>query len=229
MESQWPGVSIILCVHNEAENVHANLHTWLCQDYPCYEVILVNNCSQDSTREQIEDYMLRDERVRLTQIPPNAWNTNVRRLALTLGAKAAHYEHLIFVNPDCRPGSAQWLRTMMTPFMEDSRIEAVFGMSGYYHTGTLLNLWCRMVLRLDEGRTLLAQWLRHPRRGMCRNYACTKALYLRSLTDDHVYWPWNTRIVNDRRARIWSDCAKTIYEWFNYKYRYRNGRKKIGY
>lgn len=227
--SSLPGISIIICVHNEARNIHTYLQALLSQDYPHYEVILVNNCSQDASRDEIEDYMMRDPRVRLTQIPEAAWTTNVRRLALTLAARAAHFDYLLFINPDCRPQSRFWLRRMMESMLSDSRVEMVLGMSGFYRRPTLLNRWSRFMLGLDEWWVRVCLRLHAPRRGKCRNYLCTKALYFRSLNDRFVLWPWNTVVCKDPDARVWSRAAQTWTEWFQHKYLYHNGRKKIGY
>lgn len=224
-----PGASIILCVRNEAQNLQNYLHAFLTQDYPTYEVILIDNCSQDSTRAEIEDYQHRDPRVRMVQIPQQAWITDARRLTQTLGAKAAQYDHLLFVNPDCRPESNQWLKLMMAPFVRDSRVEVVLGRSSHYHEPGFLNGFIRMARSLSEQRFSLMTALRHPRRGCCRNYACTKAHYFRSLQDRYVFWRWNTVVQNDPEAWLWSESERTFNQWFKHKYLYNNGRKQIGY
>ena len=225
----WPGVSIILCVHNEEAHLHTYLQALLTQDYPEYEVILVNNCSQDHSREEIESYMLRDPRVRLTQIPEHAFITDMRRMAMTLGAKAAKYDKLVFIHPDCRPATSQWLRRMMTPFTEDSRVEAVLGRSGYYRDQTALNRWCRMSLGADEGKMRWALRLHRPNWKVCRNLAVGKALYFRSLSDRYVLWHWNTRMMEERDAWMWSDAPASLKQWYKHKYCYKDGRRKIGY
>jgi biofilm PGA synthesis N-glycosyltransferase PgaC len=44
-----PPVSIIICARNEAENLKKFLPAVLEQDYPDYEVIVVNDCSEDNS------------------------------------------------------------------------------------------------------------------------------------------------------------------------------------
>ena len=60
---ELPGVSVVLCAHNESENLANYLQSLLTQDYPTYEVIVVDDGSEDDTREIVERYMVHDERL----------------------------------------------------------------------------------------------------------------------------------------------------------------------
>ncbi len=53
--SNYPPLSVIICAKNEAENLRNNLPSVLNQDYPDYEVIVVNDCSEDET-----EYVLKE-------------------------------------------------------------------------------------------------------------------------------------------------------------------------
>ena len=83
------GCSVIICARNEKYNLEHYLQTLLVQDYPLFEVIVVDDESEDGTREVIEQYMNPDNRVRMTFVPKNARVGSSKKLALTLGAKAA--------------------------------------------------------------------------------------------------------------------------------------------
>ena len=50
-------VSIIICARNEAENLKNFLPSVLEQDYPDFEVIVVNDCSEDNTYEVLGEYL----------------------------------------------------------------------------------------------------------------------------------------------------------------------------
>ena len=63
---EQPGVSVVLCAHNESENLANYLQSLLTQDYPTYEVIVVDDGSEDDTRAVIERYMTRDPRLHMT-------------------------------------------------------------------------------------------------------------------------------------------------------------------
>ena len=112
------GVSVILCAHNESDNLSNYLQALLTQDYPTYEVIVVDDGSEDSTREIVERYMTQDARLHMTFVPYGARVGSTKKLALTLAAKAAQYDYLLLTDADCVPESNQWIREMMSGFEE---------------------------------------------------------------------------------------------------------------
>lgn len=46
---QWPEVSVVICARNEYENLKKNLPYILNQDYPVFEVVVVNHTSDDDS------------------------------------------------------------------------------------------------------------------------------------------------------------------------------------
>ena len=116
-EEGCPGVSVLVCAHNEAYNLSAYLYALLSQDYPTYEVIVVDDGSEDKTREVIESYMVQDKRLRITFVPKEARVRSTKKLALTLAAKAAQYDYLLLTDADCTPESTHWISEMMRGFM----------------------------------------------------------------------------------------------------------------
>ena len=78
------GVSVILTAHNEAYNLSQHLQVLLTQDYPEYEVIVVDDGSEDDTRAVIDRYMAHDPRLRMTFVPYGARVRSTKKLALTL-------------------------------------------------------------------------------------------------------------------------------------------------
>ena len=55
-QSTLPKVSVVVCAHNERENLENYLHTLLSQDYPEYEVIVVDDESEDNSLIVLEQY-----------------------------------------------------------------------------------------------------------------------------------------------------------------------------
>ena len=49
------GVSVIICAQDESENLSNNLPSFLAQDYPIFEVIVVNDQSVDGTKYLLQD------------------------------------------------------------------------------------------------------------------------------------------------------------------------------
>lgn len=61
-----PFVSIIIPTYNRAKLLPLTLDSMLAQDYPadCFEIIVGNNNSTDTTATVLEDYAMRDQRIR---------------------------------------------------------------------------------------------------------------------------------------------------------------------
>ena len=85
-----PGVSVIVCARNEGYNLKPYIQSLLTQDYPLFEVIIVNDGSEDNTQAVIDEYTALDKRVKTTFVPCGARVRSTKKLGLTLAAKAAH-------------------------------------------------------------------------------------------------------------------------------------------
>jgi len=95
---QWPGVSIIVPARNEEVNLPRLLNSLVAQDYPLYEVIVVDDASTDGTAAVVRRYEAEGVCLLLTDGPPKGWTG--RNAACWRGAEASHYPWLLFVDAD---------------------------------------------------------------------------------------------------------------------------------
>ena len=206
------GVSVILCAHNEAYNLSQYLQALLTQDYPEYEVIVVDNGSEDATREIIESYQVRDSRLRRTFVPIGARIRSTRQLALTLAAKAAKYDYLLFTEADSVPESSHWISAMMNGFTEGK--DVVLGLNAYFAEDHHLNRLMRYDAFFNALRFLGAALCGHPYQGVCRNMALRKSLFFESGCMAHfTLTRTNTTAVVTRDAITWSRMTKSMKDW----------------
>ena len=104
-----PGISIIITARNEAQNLRENLAYILNQDYPNFEVVVVNNASTDSTPDVLDSFLCSYPNLYATFIPIGSHAINNKKLALTVGVKAANHNILLFTEPDTKPLSNKWV------------------------------------------------------------------------------------------------------------------------
>jgi poly-beta-1,6-N-acetyl-D-glucosamine synthase len=137
--SKLPSVSVIISSKNEDENLQSFLPLILDQDYPNYEVIVVNDQSVDDTKYILEAFEKEYKRLQVVTITEHINEHNGKKLPLTLGIKRAKNEILLLTDADCKPISTQWIKTMVRNFNSDTDI--VIGYSPYKKLNSLLNLF----------------------------------------------------------------------------------------
>lgn len=233
-EEGCPGVSVLVCAHNEAYNLSAYLYALLSQDYPTYEVIVVDDGSEDKTREVIESYMVQDKRLRITFVPKEARVRSTKKLAITLAAKAAQYDYLLLTDADCTPESTHWISEMMKGFGPSTK-EIVLGFGAYFYEKGFVNRLVRYDTLFNGLHYLSAAAHGHPYMGVGRNLAYKKELFFKTggfkkmmtnragdddLFVNHVATRKNTSVVLSRNSITWSPAKTTMRDWWQQKRRH---------
>jgi glycosyltransferase involved in cell wall biosynthesis len=122
-------VSVIICARNEEQNLMEYLPRILDQEYPNFQVVLVNDRSWDETWDVMEAFSRKHDNIKLVNIPDNGRDGYAKKYALTLGVKAAKYDQLIFIDADCYPVSNTWLAEMASKFSVKKTL--VLGAGGF--------------------------------------------------------------------------------------------------
>jgi len=136
-----PPVSVIICAKNEEENLRKYLPDVLEQDYPEFQVVVVNDCSADDTELVLAGLKKKYNNLYYTSIPIDKKFFHGKKLALTLGIKAAKYDNLVLTDADCRPASNKWLQHMAGSLSDEKDI--VLGYGRYGKKRNLTNLLVR--------------------------------------------------------------------------------------
>lgn len=168
-------VSVIICARNEAENLEKNLPSILEQKHENFEVIVVNDCSTDHTDEVLGKFLKKYKKLRTTSISPDQKFTHGKKLAVTVGIKAAKNEWLVFTDADCRASSDQWLNRIQENFTDKKEI--VLGYGGYDRQRGLLNAYIRydtLIIAMQYFGYALGGL---PYMGVGRNLAYRKSLF----------------------------------------------------
>lgn len=230
-----PGVSVIVCARNEQQNLLNFLPTLLTQDYPRFEVIVVNDGSEDDTQGVLEQYALQCKNLYLTFVPREARVISSKKLALTIGAKAANYEYLLLTDADCRPLSRSWISEMMQGFMQNEQTEVVLGYGAYFEKktllGSLINYDTLFIGLQYMGMALAGK----PYMGVGRNLAYKKTTFFNNhgfrgilserAGDDDLFVNKvargnNTAVVCTPQSITWSVPKTTWHDWLHQKRRH---------
>ena len=94
--AQETGVSVIMPAYNSETTISRAVDSVLGQTHALLELILVDDCSTDKTREIMEQYAKRDPRVRVVQ---NKENCGVS-LSRSHGIEEAKYNWICFLDSD---------------------------------------------------------------------------------------------------------------------------------
>lgn len=129
MSGEPEGVSVVLTANNKADCLRENLEYFLKQDYPSYEVIVVDECSEDETQDVLAEMQQKFPHLRTTRIFPDTKFRNTKKLAINIGILAAHYDIVLFSEMNCRPASEHWISTMQSYFTPDTAV--VIGYANY--------------------------------------------------------------------------------------------------
>ncbi len=226
-------VSVIICARNEAENLIKFLPSVLEQKYPSYEVIVVNDCSEDNSDDILGQFLSKYPNLHISSINKDPKFTHSKKFAQFIGIKAAKNDLLLLTDADCEPSSENWISLMSSGFGE--KTEIVLGYGGYLRKKGILNRYIRydtMVIAMQY----LGMAIRGvPYMGVGRNLAYRKSLFfLRKgfgnhnsvmSGDDDLFVNANasgnnTNVVLESGSITRSVAASTVKEWVKQKVRH---------
>ena len=177
-ENELPPVSVIIAARNEYANLEKNLKLILEQDYPNFEVIVVNDCSWDDSQKLLEYFQEGYPNLRICQLIEQEKYPTGKKFALTMGIKAAQYNQLFFTDADCEPASKNWLRLMQSRFTD--KHEIVLGFSPSKKHPGLLNLFIRFESVFTAMAYFSAAIGKNAFMGVGRSLAYTRDLFFKN-------------------------------------------------
>jgi hypothetical protein len=174
-DEQLPPVSVVVYANNESFNLKENLPLLLNQDYPHYEVIVVNDGSTDESDEVLILFENKYPHLYHTFIPQESKNLSRRKLSLTIGIKAAHNDILLFTEARCRPLSNQWITSVMRSYTPQTTL--VLGFCAYRTSKGFFHKLVSYDNLLTGVRYLSAALANRPYSGNGQNLSYRKSLF----------------------------------------------------
>ncbi|MEH6307106.1 glycosyltransferase [Olivibacter sp. CPCC 100613] len=225
----YPPLSVIICARNEESNLRLYLSEVLEQDYPQYEVIVVNDRSSDDSNWVLKEFQVRYPYLRTVEIRDQGHNRQGKKFAVTLGVKGAQYEHLVLTDADCFPQTDQWLKCMAQQFRPG--IEIVLGYSPYTRSAGFLNKY----IRFETYQTALSYLSNALRKnaymGVGRNLAYTKSLFFKKKGfASHMHIPSGDDDLfinqNATRSNVAISIVQEAHVWSTPKTTYKDYRRQ---
>lgn len=127
MNFNYPSCSILIPAHNEEKVIGKTIDSMLRLVYPKdkLQIIVINDGSNDSTKEIIQNYSVKDSRVELYDIPKGEGGKGKSR-TLNIGIKAAKGEIIAIYDADNTPDENS-LRYLVAQLLLHKELGAVLG------------------------------------------------------------------------------------------------------
>ena len=226
-------VTVVICAKNEANNLAKNLPFILEQDYPEFEVLVVNDNSEDDSRNVLYDLSFKYPNLTVRDLTQESRVLLGKKYALTIGLKAAKHDIVVLTDADCVPSGRNWLREMRLKFEENKDI--VLGYAPYKKLPGFLNKCIRYETFWTAMQYLSFGMAGLPYMGVGRNLAYRKKLFfnqnvfiknvnLMSGDDDlfinEVATARNSKVQLSKDSFILTEPKKTWDEWLYQKRRH---------
>ncbi len=231
-QTQVP-ISIIVCARNEDDNLTEFLPKILTQNYPEFEVVVVDDCSYDNTENVIDEYAKIFLNLKKVTIKEDGYYKHGKKFAIMVGIKGTKYNNLLFIDADCFPANELWLQDMAKGYV--NKKEIVLGYGAYKKEDGFLNALIRFDTFSIALNYLSAAIKGKAYMGVGRNLAYTKELFYKqkgfskhyhiNSGDDDLFinqacTTENTNVSVSHNAITYSIAKKTFASWKRQKQRH---------
>ncbi|MFD1316893.1 glycosyltransferase [Namhaeicola litoreus] len=231
-----PGVSIVVCAKNEANNLPHLLPILASQNYPKYEIVLVNDRSKDGTLSILESFKKAHNKLDRPIKIVDLSNSEItgKKNAIQKGIEVTEFKNLLFTDADCLPHSINWLERMTVDLNLDREI-----VLGYGPYRKIQKSFLNKLIRFETLMTAI-QYFSYAERGIPymgvgRNLAYHKDVFLsqngfeshKSILsgDDDLFVSAvannkNTAICLSKESFVTSEPPETMKTWIRQKRRH---------
>ncbi|MBA3648363.1 MAG: glycosyltransferase [Chitinophagales bacterium] len=232
-ESTLLPVSIVICSRNGAHNLRRNLIDILNQEYFLFEVIVVNDNSDDDTEIFLMNLSAEYDKLVVRNIRQSSTIMKGKKYPLTIGIRATKFETILVTDADCSVVGNNWILSMAKAFNTGNEI--VLGYAPYKRRKGLLNKFIRFEAFFNAIQYFSYALSGIPYMGVGRNMAYRKKLFF-----DHNIYPKhpgllsgdddllvnaaanrnNTAVQLNPESFMYSEAKSTWSEYWNQKKRH---------
>ena len=226
-------VSVIVCARDAYEYLLDIIPVLLKQDYPEYEVVIVNDCSQDQTEEYLKDLARNNPKINLVNLTQHLNFFHGKKFPLSMGIKSARHDLLLLTDADCVPSTDQWIKEMVKAYDQNTEIVVAYG--PYFERKGLLNKLIRFDTLYIAMQYLSLALAKKPYMGVGRNLSYRKSTFMNNKGftshynipsgDDDLFISQvankrNTNVYIDSVNRVESEPKRTWSTWIRQKRRH---------
>ena len=225
---QHPPVSIVIAVKNGTEKLRNTLLALTRQDYPQYEMVIIDDYSAPDQGEALVQMLnrLKDIFFYRSDRAPG------KNHALKMGIEKANHDFILCTDDDCLPAGSQWIKSMVANAKEG---DLVLGYSPYTRKPGRLNLFIRFETVMTGMQYLSWAMLGKPFMGVGRNMLFSKSVLSNtnfnqqskkvSYGDDDLLvqsmrGKAPVKVSIDPESFIYSEPAESFNDYFKQKHRH---------
>lgn len=239
VNNENPPISVIVSARNEAKNLVLLVPQLFNQNYPNFEVVIVNDCSHDGSEDILKELQKQYQNLKIVTVEDNPRYRTAKKFAITMGIKAAKNEILVFTDADCIPESEFWIQHIANGF-DNTETEIVLGYSPYHKYGSIVNILVRYETFLTALNYISFAIKGMPYMGVGRNLAYKKSLFFKNKGfASHMHIPSgdddlfvnqnatfnNTVVVFNKDSQVWSEPKRTWGDFWRQKMRHLGAGK----
>jgi glycosyltransferase involved in cell wall biosynthesis len=176
--TEKPPVSVVVCAKNEYMNLQENLTGLLSQNYPEYEVVVVNDASDDDTYYLLKLKSETHKNLSVVTINQNLNFFTGKKFPLSIGIRSAKNGILLLTDADCIPSSPEWISEMVSNYRSNTDI--VLGYSGFMQRAGFFNRLIRFEGFYTGMQYLSLALAGMPYMGVGRNLSYRKSLFFKN-------------------------------------------------
>jgi poly-beta-1,6-N-acetyl-D-glucosamine synthase len=225
--TDWPGVSIVIAHQNDIRHLEKNLDAIHSQDYPLFEILIIDDHSSEEQKILLDDLNEKFPRVKML-----ANDHHGKKNAISKAIQLAAHDLILCTDADCRPASDQWIKKMV---LSGRGAKVVLGYSPYHR----MKSWLNRLIRFETVMTAIQylSWAAagKPYMGVGRNMLYHRSLFLEldpykaqtkiPFGDDDLWIQTaaqhaRVKICDDPQAHAISEPPSTWKEWLNQKHRH---------
>ncbi len=226
--SAHPGVSIVIALKNGGDSLARHFKEFLSQEYPLYEIIIVNDHSSPEEQKKLEEIVFGFPQVSLhhSKAQPG------KKQALSLGIDKAKYDLILCTDADCIPAGNGWIKSMV---MHGNGDNLILGYSPYVQNTGFLNLFVRFETVMTGIQYLSWAMAGKPYMGVGRNMLYPRKLFQQEdpykdqthipygdddLWVQHASSAGKVAVNTEKASHVFSSPATSWKEWFRQKHRH---------